>query len=139
MKIHSVRIHLSTRGNTEITNITGTVQKELDRSDLSDGIVTVFVPGATGSITTMEYEPGLIKDTTNIFRQLVDDTATYSHDASHTVGNASSHLRATLVGPSLVVPFENRKLSLGTWQQIVFIDFDNRPRKREIILKFLGL
>ena len=138
MKMHSVKIPLSTKGNSEILDITDEVQKELERSGMSDGIVTIFVPGATGAVTTMEYEPGLIKDTKNIFSKLIDSKDTYSHDASHSLGNAASHLKATLVGPSLVVPFENKKLSLGTWQQIVFIDFDNRPRDREIILKFMG-
>ncbi|MDI6640910.1 MAG: secondary thiamine-phosphate synthase enzyme YjbQ [Elusimicrobiota bacterium] len=138
MKVITARIHLSTKGNSEIVDITDKVQEELHKSRLSDGIVTVFVPGSTGAIGTMEYESGLIKDTSEMFSELVKETKKYLHNRSHLDGNATAHLRATLLGPSLTVPFEAGKLTLGTWQQIVFVDFDNRPRRREIVIKFIG-
>ena len=138
MKATTSRIHLSTKGNSEIIDITAEVQKELHKSGLSDGIVTVFVPGSTGAVGTMEYESGLIKDTSTLFYQLVDENNKYFHNRSHMDGNAAAHLRATLLGPSLTLPFEAGNLTLGRWQQIVFVDFDNRPRSREIIIKFIG-
>lgn len=138
MKITTARIHLSTRGNSEIIDITDRVQEELHKSQLTDGIVTVFVPGSTGAIGAMEYESGLIKDTSEMFSELVTETKKYSHNRSHANGNATAHLRATLLGPSLTIPFQAGILTLGTWQQIVFVDFDNRPRTREIVIKFIG-
>jgi len=137
MKVTTARIHLSTKGHSEIVNITERIQEELKKAGLADGIVTVFIPGSTGAITTMEYEPGLIKDVTEFFTEIVPETKKYSHNRSHLDGNATAHLKASILGPSLTVPIENSKLTLGTWQQIVFIDFDNRLRSREIILKFI--
>ncbi len=138
MKIISKKIKLSTKGKTQIVNITEKVQIELKTSGLKEGIVNIFVPGATGAITTMEYEPGLIKDITEFFNKIIPENGKYTHDSSHINGNAHSHLRASLIGASVCIPFEKGNLSLGTWQQIIFIDFDVRPREREIILKIIG-
>ncbi|MCX7940256.1 MAG: secondary thiamine-phosphate synthase enzyme YjbQ [Endomicrobia bacterium] len=139
MKIYNGVIKLSTFGNTDIIDITELVCEELNKSGIKDGFLLVFVPGATGAVTTIEYEEELVKDTKDLFKNLVGDTGPYRHNKTHTFGNASSHLRATLIGPSLVVPITNGRLDLGTWQQIVFIDFDNKPRDRKIIVKILGL
>jgi len=138
MKTSSGKIKLSTKGNTQILDITEKVQQELKKSGLKDGIVNIFVPGATGAITTMEYEPGLVKDLTEFFKKIIPENEKYNHDSNHINGNAHSHIRASLIGPSINVPFENGNLILGTWQQIVFIDFDTRARTREIILKIIG-
>jgi secondary thiamine-phosphate synthase enzyme len=137
-KILSEKLAFSTEGNCDIVNITVQVADKLRATGLSTGTVNVFVPGATGAITTTEYEPGMVRDLKNLFGGLIPEQGKYSHDAGNPAGNAPSHLRASLVGPSLVVPFENGTLQLGKFQQIIFIDFDNRPRKREIILRILG-
>ncbi|MFN3551216.1 MAG: secondary thiamine-phosphate synthase enzyme YjbQ, partial [Endomicrobiia bacterium] len=114
------------------------LQEILKKSQVYDGMMLVFVPGATGSVTTIEYEKELIKDTKELFYDLVKEEKQYYHDTTHFHGNATSHLRATLVGPSLVIPITEGKLHLGVWQQVVFIDFDNRERNREIIVKIIG-
>jgi secondary thiamine-phosphate synthase enzyme len=131
------KINLTTQGNTDIIDITEIVEEKVRKSGVEEGVVSIFIPGATGGLTTMEYEPGLIKDAKNMFEKIISTRENYQHDSSHPFGNAYSHLRATLLGPSLVVPIENNRLKLGRWQQIVFIDFDNRPRQREIILKII--
>ena len=138
MKILTKKISFSTEGNCDILNITPDVQDRIKETKLSTGTVNVFVPGATGALTTTEYEPALVDDLKKFFGEIVAEDGKYRHDADSPTGNAPSHLRASLVGPSIVVPFEEGKLQLGTWQQIVFIDFDNRPRKRELILRIIG-
>ncbi|MBU0952419.1 MAG: secondary thiamine-phosphate synthase enzyme YjbQ [Elusimicrobia bacterium] len=138
MNIVNAKINFSTQGNNQIVDITEQVKNELKKSKLLSGIATIFAPGATGAITTMEYEPGLVKDSQKFINQLVDDKGQFNHDSGNPKGNAPAHIRAFLFGPSITVPFENAGFQLGTWQQIVFIDFDNRPRNREIIIKFLG-
>jgi len=138
MKIVTSRIKFSTAGNCEIRKITEQIKEELRRSGLSTGTVTVFVPGATGAITAGEYEPGLLKDMKTFFEKLAPESEKYNHDADSPRGNAQSHLKAALVGPSLTIPFEESTLTRGTWQEILFIDFDNRTRQREIIIKIIG-
>ncbi len=138
MKIISEKITLDTKGDCDIIDITPKISSLLKNYGLKTGIVNVFIPGATGALTTIEYEPGLLEDTKKMFRDLVSETCRYSHDEGNPDGNAPSHLRASLVGPSLTVPFGNGILETGTWQQIVFIDFDNRPRSRKLIVKIIG-
>jgi secondary thiamine-phosphate synthase enzyme len=138
MKIVTLKIKFSSSGNCDIRNITEGVKENLRQSGLQSGTVTVFIPGATGAITAGEYESGLLSDMKNLFEKIAPEKTAYSHDTNHPRGNAPSHLRASLVGPSLTVPFEDGILTLGTWQQIMFIDFDNRPRQREIIVKIIG-
>ena len=139
MKLFSRKIHVSTQGNSEIINLTNTVAQYLKDTDFNSGLVHLFIPGATGGLTTMEYEPGLVEDFRQTFQRIAPEEAEYSHNLTHKNGNAHSHIRASLiVGPSLSIPFENAALQLGKWQQIVFIDFDNRPREREIILQMLA-
>lgn len=131
-------ITVSTRGNCDIINITEQVQKQVSEAGLDSGIVTVFVAGSTAGVTTIEYEPGLISDLKKMWDRLVPEDIPYSHDERWGDGNGYSHVRASLLGASLVVPFSDKKLSLGTWQQIVLIDFDNRARTRQIVLQVMG-
>ncbi|MDI6757340.1 MAG: secondary thiamine-phosphate synthase enzyme YjbQ [Endomicrobiia bacterium] len=138
MKIISKIFEFKTSGNCDIVDLTDITRRALSDTSLKDGQLTVFAPGATCAVTTMEYESGLIADTKEIFRRLAAERGPWRHDAASPTGNAPSHLRAALVGPSLSVPFSDGNLELGTWQSIVFIDFDNRPRSRKVILKFIG-
>jgi secondary thiamine-phosphate synthase enzyme len=137
-KFFTEYIKLSTKGNIDIIDITDELQKILIQSKVNDGILIVFVPGATGAVATIECEEGLIKDTKELFLDLVKEDKKYYHNLSHTVGNATSHLRATLLSPSLTIPIVDGELTLGVWQQVVFIDFDNRPRQRKLIVKIIG-
>ncbi|MEW6741518.1 MAG: secondary thiamine-phosphate synthase enzyme YjbQ [Planctomycetota bacterium] len=133
------RIHLDTEGFGQILDITVQVSSCVRQSAMRAGIATVFVPGATGAVTTLEYEPGLIDDMTKLFERLVPADASYEHNKRWGDGNGFSHVRASLLGPSLTVPFEDGRLLLGTWQQIVFIDFDNRPRRgRQLVVQMIG-
>jgi secondary thiamine-phosphate synthase enzyme len=137
MPVKTEFLHLSTKGHCQIADITAAVEDKLRQSGLQDGTVTVSVRGSTGGITTCEYEPGLVKDLKELFDRLIP-AGDYHHDAAWGDGNGHSHLRASLLGPSITVPFKDRQLLLGTWQQIIFIDFDNRGRQREIIVQFIG-
>ena len=138
MKLVTRKMHFSTQGNCEIIDLTNKVKKHLKSANLNSGLANLFIPGATGGLTTMEYEPGLIDDLQKSFERIAPEETEYSHNLTHEDKNAHSHIRASLVGPSLSIPFENATLQLGKWQQIVFIDFDNRPRKRKIILQIIG-
>ena len=138
MKLVTRKIHFSTQGNSEVINLTNTVKKYLKGINLNSGLVNLFIPGATGGLTTIEYEPGLIDDFRQTFERIAPEEAEYSHNLTHKDRNAHSHIRASLIGPSLSIPFGNATLQLGKWQQIVFIDFDNRPRKREVVLQIIG-
>jgi len=139
IEVVTKKIKLKTKGNIDIINITDDLQKIVEQEKIIDGILTVFVPGATGSVATIEYEDGLIKDTKEFFLELVREDKIYKHNRTHFNGNATSHLRATLLGPSLVIPITENRLQLGVWQHVVFIDFDNRERNREIIVKIIGV
>ena len=132
------RIGLKTKGNCHIIDITRQVAQEVAGSGLKDGTVTVFVPGSTGGITTVEYESGLLSDLQKLFDRLAPSNIHYQHNLRWGDGNGHAHVRASLLGASLTVPFVDQKLTLGTWQQIVFIDFDNRPRSRELVLQLMG-
>ena len=137
MAVVTEYIHFSTRGNAEVVDITPQVNEKLKATRIKDGIVNINACGSTGALTTCEYEPGLIQDIKEVFDKLIPQ-GRYHHDRTWGDGNGHSHLRASLVGPSLTVPFKNKQLILGTWQQIIFIDFDNRSRRREIVLQFVG-
>ena len=137
MKIINKKLQFSTQGNCDIVDITDDIQEKIYEARLQNGFVNLFVPGATGALTTIEYEPGLIKDFKNLWEKLISERGSYFHDHGFN-SNAHSHLRASVIGPSLTVPFEKGKLTLGVWQQIVFVDFDNRKRRREIILQIVG-
>lgn len=136
--VKTATIELSTRGHCDIVNITPEVEEQVKDSGLADGIITVFIPGSTGAITTIEHETGLIKDLGEFFQKILPEDVEYHHDKRWGDGNGFSHLRAALLGPSLTIPFNKGKLELGTWQQVVFLDFDNRPRSRKIVCQLIG-
>lgn len=131
-------IKLKSQGETDIVDITHEVENSVRHSKLEDGIVTVFVPGSTGGLTTVEYESGLVSDLKEGFERLASRRGRYAHNERWGDGNGFSHVRASLLGPSLTIPFSGGKLTLGTWQQIIFIDFDNRSRSRELVVQIMG-
>ena len=112
--------------------------QKVRESGVKDGTVTVFVPGSTGGVTTIEYEGGVLGDLQSMWQRVVPRDIPYGHDAAWGDGNGHAHVRAALLGPSLVIPFVNGRLTLGTWQQVVLADFDNRPRSRNIVLQIMG-
>ena len=134
MMVSTKTISINTKGFADIINLTTQVEGALQELKLKNGIVNVFVPGSTAGITTIEFESGAIEDLKNTIERLIPDNIHYQHDARWGDGNGFSHVRSALLGPSLVVPFTEGRLLLGTWQQIVFVDFDNRPRYRDINL-----
>lgn len=138
MKIITESFKLSTRGHTDIIDVTSDVSEILENSGLREGSLTVFVAGSTAGITSIEYEPGLLKDLPEAFEKFAPTGVTYHHDARWHDGNGYAHVRAALLGPSFAVPFKDGNLILGTWQQIVLIDFDNRSRTRNIIVQVVG-
>jgi len=137
MTVVSKSIQLSTQGNTEVVDVTPQIQDILTAGEVKDGIVTISVIGSTGALTTCEFEPGLVQDIKDIFDKLIP-AGSYHHDRAWGDGNGHSHLRSSLIGPSVTFPFNNKALILGTWQQIIFIDFDNRPRNRELAVQIMG-
>jgi secondary thiamine-phosphate synthase enzyme len=138
LPVHTTSLEFSTQGDSEIIDITQQVQGELENSPFLNGLLTIFVPGSTGGVITLEHEPGLVRDLRDAFNRLAPRDASYHHDSTWHDGNGHSHVRASLAGPSLSVPFEDRRMTLGTWQQIAFVDFDTRPRKRVLILQIMG-
>ena len=140
MKIDTRTIHFQTEGHTDIINLTPRIKEELEKTGLEEGQVTVFAIGSTTGISTLEYEPGLVNNDVNeMLEQLAPYNKDYHHNQTWGDDNGSSHLRSLLTGTSYVAPFEKGKLLLGTWQQIVFIDFDTRPRERRVVVQFLGV
>ena len=131
-------IRVQTRGECEIVNLTDKVQEAVGSSGLKDGVVTVFVGGSTAAITTIEYEPGLLQDLPAALERVAPKNVEYKHEEMWHDGNGHSHVRASILGPSLVVPFRDGRLCLGTWQQIVLVELDIRARSRNIILQILG-
>jgi len=138
MPVKSFSIQLSTRGNADIHEITDQVASNVIQSGLKDGTVTIFCPSSTSALATIEYESGALSDLKRLFDEIIPPNREYAHNARWGDGNGHSHVRASLLGPSLTVPFVNGRLTLGTWQQIIYVDFDNRPRKRELILQLIG-
>jgi len=132
------QIALHTRGNGDIADITGEVAKAVAASEISSGTVTVFIAGSTAGVTTVEYEPGLLADLQELWERIAPSDIEYQHNRRWHDGNGHSHVRASLLGASLTVPFEKKSLILGTWQQIVVVDFDNRARSRQVILQIIG-
>ncbi|MGB6874063.1 MAG: secondary thiamine-phosphate synthase enzyme YjbQ [Dehalococcoidia bacterium] len=131
-------IMVQTKGNCDIIDITSQVAKNVEESGVNSGIVTLFIVGSTAGITTIEYEPNLLSDFRNMWDRVIPQNIPYEHNKTWGDGNGHSHVRASLLGASLIIPFVNKRLTLGTWQQIVLVDFDNRPRRRQIILQLLG-
>jgi secondary thiamine-phosphate synthase enzyme len=134
----SETISLSTKGFCDIQDITSPVGVVVDKSRIKNGIVTIFCPGSTGAITTIEYESGVLEDLKKAIERIAPSQIPYAHDQRWGDGNGFSHVRAALLGPSLTVPIVHGELTLGTWQQIVFLDFDNRSRRREIMVQVMG-
>ncbi len=138
MTVRTESISLSTRGNADIHDITDQVERHVAQSGLKNGIVTIFCPSATSALTTIEYESGAVSDLRRLFEEIIPQDREYAHNARWQDGNGHSHVRAALLGPSLTVPFVDSALTLGTWQQIIYVDFDVRPRQRRLVVQILG-
>lgn len=138
MEIHSDAVEVQTRGFTHVVDITDELARCLSRSRLADGVMTAFVPGSTAALTTIEYEPGLVEDLPALMEKLIPKDYPYRHHETWHDDNGSSHLRAALVGPSITIPFVGGRLTLGTWQQVVLVDFDTRPRNRKVVVQVIG-
>ena len=138
MKIISDSLNISTEGFNDMKDLTPLIVERLASHRLQDGLLNVFVPGSTAGVTTIEYEPGLVEDFSRFMEKVAPSNVPYNHDRRWGDGNGFSHVRASLLGPSLTVPFSAGRLNLGTWQQVVLVDFDNGPRNRAVLLQFMG-
>ena len=138
MAVVSKQLSIHTKGEDDIQDITQKVSNAVAETRLQSGIVTVFVTGSTGALTTIEYEPGLLTDLPNILGRIAPKGLSYEHEKRWHDGNGHSHVRASLIGPSITVPFINGRLTLGTWQQLVFVELDIRSRTRNIVLQIIG-
>lgn len=138
MALSTHRHTVTTRGQGDIQDITAAVARAVSTSELTSGVVTVFVVGSTAAVTTIEFEPGAVADFNRLFEELAPRNAEYDHHQRWGDDNGSSHVRAALLGPSLTIPFVDEALSLGTWQQVVLVEFDTRGRKREVVMQVMG-
>ena len=138
MTVETLSIDLQTGGNGDMQDITANVVSAVSQAGMRNGIVTIFCPSATSALTTIEYESGCISDLQRLFDEIVNPARHYAHNARWGDGNGHSHVRAALLGPSLTVPFVDGRLTLGTWQQIIYVDFDNRPRRRSLVAQIVG-
>jgi secondary thiamine-phosphate synthase enzyme len=138
MSVQTQTISLNTRGNADIQDITGQVGEAVSKSGLRSGIVTVFCPSSTSALTTIEYESGCLSDLRRLFDEILSTNREYAHNARWGDGNGHSHARAALLGASLTIPFVDGSPTLGTWQQVIYVDFDNRPRRRELVVQVIG-
>ena len=138
MKIVNEKITLKTKGNPDLIDMTDRLRDILSKEKLKKGSLSVFVIGSTAAITTFEYEDGLIKDMEEFYERLIPKGKHYHHDDTWGDANGFSHMRAALQGSSLTIPFDNGRLMLGTWQQVVLAEFDNRPRQREVVVQIIG-
>ncbi len=132
------KISLQTKGDCDIINITPQVEQQVAEANINNGTATLFVDGSTAGISTIEFEPGLLSDFESMWQRNIPQNIPYDHDRRWGDGNGHSHIRASLLGASLVIPFNDKRLTLGAWQQIIVVDFDNRPRSRQIILQIMG-
>lgn len=138
MDVHSDTLQFSTGGNDDVRDLTGEVRRVVEASGITAGTVTVFCPGSTGGVTTIEYEPGLVSDIQEAVERVFPRSLRYRHNELNHDDNGHSHVRAAMVGPSLTVPIVDGRLTLGTWQQIVFLDFDSGARQRRIVVQIVG-
>jgi len=138
MTVTTKTIRVSTRGNCDIVDITSNVAREVSDADINNGTATIFITGSTAGVTTIEFEPGLVADFKDMWDRVIPQNIPYQHDRAWGDGNGHSHVRASLLSASLTVPFIDKRLALGTWQQIVLLDFDNRSRSREILVQLMG-
>jgi len=132
------KISLQTKGQCDIIDITPQVEQQVAETSINSGIATLFVTGSTAGVSTIEFESGLLSDFKGMWERNIPQNIPYDHDRAWGEGNGYSHVRASLLGASLVIPFNDKRLALGTWQQIVLVDFDNRPRSRQIMLQIMG-
>lgn len=138
MKISTIEISVASQGNTDMIDITERIDNLIKNEGYLEGTATVFVPGATGGVTTIEFEPGLREDFPKSFESFAPADATYQHDMTWHDGNGHSHVRASMLGPSLTIPFVDSHMILGTWQQVVLLDFDTKPRDRRMVVQLIG-
>lgn len=138
MTVVNDSLGIETRGDSDMIDLTDRLSLLLQKQKMTRGSMLVFVPGSTAALTTIEYEPGLKKDFTLLMERIVPRNARYYHEETWNDGNGHSHVRASMLSPSLTIPFGEGKLLLGTWQQVVLIDFDNRPRTRSLVVQFTG-
>ncbi len=138
MPVKNFPLSLRTHGNADIHDITDQVAKLISQSGLTSGTVTIFCPSSTSALTTIEYESGALNDLRRLFDEIVPTNREYSHNERWHDGNGHSHVRAALLGPSLTIPFVEGHLTLGMWQQIIYLDFDNRPRQRQLVVQLIG-
>ena len=138
MAVITKQIKISSKSENDVIDITKQVADVILESGISNGTITVFVSGSTGAITTIEYEPGLVKDFPDLLSRIAPDDINYEHEQRWHDGNGRSHVKASLVGPSLTVPFQDGQLLLGTWQQIIFLELDTRARARTLVLQIIG-
>ncbi len=136
--IATEEISFSTKGYCHVVNLTEEIVRKVHGSGIKSGIVTVFTPSATSGLTTIEFEPGLLEDLPEFFEKLLPSDKPYHHDLTWHDGNGFSHMRSALIGPDITVPFVDGSMQLGTWQNIVFLDFDNRSRKRKVVVQIMG-
>ena len=138
MSVETMSIKVQTRGNGDTLDITSEVQNQIMHCGLTSGIVTIFTPSATSGITTLEFEPGCVEDLQRVFNEILPSDREYAHNKRWGDGNGHSHARAALLKPSLTIPFVDKNLTLGTWQQIILVDFDTRQRQRKLVVQILG-
>jgi secondary thiamine-phosphate synthase enzyme len=138
MSVYYDELNIETNGEVDIVDITGDIQRIANKAKIKDGIACVFVPGSTGTLTTIEYEPGLMKDLPRALQKIAPKGEHYDHHETWHDDNGHSHVRASLMGPSLTIPIKNGKLVHGTWQQVVFVELDTRPRNRNISVQIVG-
>lgn len=138
LRVITQSLQVATEGGGQMLDLTPDISRLLSNTDMLDGQVTVFVPGSTASVTTIEFEPGLQRDFPDALERFAPRDSEYQHDKTWHDGNGHSHVRASMIGPSLTVPFHKGRLMLGTWQQVVVVDWDNRARRREIVFQFIG-
>jgi secondary thiamine-phosphate synthase enzyme len=138
LTVHSAHLRFSTEGDGDVIDLTEGVQRAVDSSGVEEGIATVFVPGSTAAITAMEHEPGGVKDLRELLDRLVPAEGDYAHNRLNHDTNSHAHIKAAIVGPSESVPVRGGRLQLGTWQQLVLVDFDDRPRERTVAVQVLG-
>jgi secondary thiamine-phosphate synthase enzyme len=138
MTVKTLSISLETRGNADMINITPQVTDSVKQAGISNGIVTLFCPSSTSAVATIEYERGCLSDLRRLFDEILNPERDYAHNSRWGDDNGHSHIRASLLGPSLTVPIVQGNLTLGTWQQIIYVDFDIRPRRRQIVVQVMG-
>ena len=138
MTIQTCSLPVRTQGHADVHDITSGLARLLAASTIDTGTMTVFCPSSTSALTTVEYEPGAVADLKRMFEELIPSEKDYAHNDTWEDGNGHSHMRASLLGPSLTIPFVEKTLTLGVWQQVIYIDFDIRPRQRELVIQFMG-